>query len=253
MKTLPTAIRAAAIIILPVALAFFMIEISFPALASYAGWFGSALCESSMEYNCVTLGKRVVEKKTGARTVRKLADPTWESEYPDEVEREIVMKVNRMNTPLRAGLTIAVPSEMSGKTIMDFSPFAGRIDPPGEKLLIFDPRLYAFAAYDPEGKLVRWGPAVGGRPGYWTPVGTFEVYSKGGPDCRSRQYPPGCEGKGCTPMPWCMTFRYGNAFHAGELPGRHQSHGCVRLFLDDARWLNREFVEIGTRVVVKPY
>ena len=134
-----------------------------------------------------------------------------------------------------------------------FRPFETRIAPTGQKVLIFDPKLYAFAAYNPDGKIARWGPAVGGKPGLETPEGTYEVYAKGDAKCRSTQYPEGCSGMACSAMPYCMTFHQGYALHAGHLPGRHASHGCVRLFYDDAKWLNEEFVEIGTKVIIKAY
>ena len=45
-----------------------------------------------------------------------------------------------------------------------------------------------------------------------------------------------------------------------DMPGYRASHGCVRMFVEDAKWLNHEFVEIssdrnqqrGTLVIVKP-
>lgn len=223
------------------------------ASASCVGWYGSELCRDRQNFNCVTVGEKVLEKKTGDKTTRRVVDMTWEDLWPDPAEREIVMKLNRLNLKLRAGYQLAVPKSLSGKSIMSFTPFERKIKPPGEKLLIFDPRLYAFAAYDADGGLVRWGPAVGGRAGLRTPAGTFRVYSEGDASCRSRIYPRGCRGRQCSPMPYCMTFHQGNAFHAGDLPGRHASHGCVRLFLDDARWLNHDFVENGARVEIRPY
>jgi len=227
------------------------------ARAGYVGQYGAALCADRAHFNCVIPGKVVVEKevktKAGTKTVRRLADPRWEDMWPDAREREIVMKINRMNCPLRAGYRIAVPKQMAGKKLLDFSPFPKTIESPGERTLIFNPRLYAFAAYEADGTLLRWGPAVGGKGGYRTPAGTFRINSKGGPDCRSRIYPEGCKGRGCSPMPYCMEFQKGAAFHGGVLPGRHESHGCVRLFYDDAEWLSKNFVKVGVKVIVKPY
>ncbi|MCX7124554.1 MAG: L,D-transpeptidase, partial [Gammaproteobacteria bacterium] len=40
------------------------------------------------------------------------------------------------------------------------------------------------------------------------------------------------------------------ALHGSTLPGYNASHGCVRLFFDDAKWLNQDFLNIGTRVTV---
>lgn len=225
--------------------------------ADYIGWYGSSLCDDFNHYNCVSFGKMVVERKVntkkGPQTIKTLVDPDWEDAFPDEGERLLIMKINRMNHKLRAGDRIAVPKDMRGKTLMDLSPFPGRIESHDEPVLIFDPARYGWAAYDENGKLVRWGPAVGGKGGFWTPAGTFRIYSKGDAGCRSKQYPDGCRGKGCTPMPYCMSFRRGYAFHAGDLPGRHESHGCVRLFYDDAKWLNQSFATFGTKVVIKPY
>ena len=54
-----------------------------------------------------------------------------------------------------------------------------------------------------------------------------------------------------------MHFFMGFALHGSDIvPGYPASHGCVRLFTEDARWLNEDFVETaeegsaGTRVVI---
>ena len=47
---------------------------------------------------------------------------------------------------------------------------------------------------------------------------------------------------------------------SGDMPGYRASHGCVRMFVRDAQWLNQSFVEStneeknqpGTKVVVRP-
>ena len=57
-------------------------------------------------------------------------------------------------------------------------------------------------------------------------------------------------------MPFCMHFYRGYAFHgATAVPGYRASHGCIRLFIEDARWLNNEFIDVGakgTRVIIGP-
>jgi lipoprotein-anchoring transpeptidase ErfK/SrfK len=55
-----------------------------------------------------------------------------------------------------------------------------------------------------------------------------------------------------------MHYFRGYALHgSSSVPGYRASHGCVRMFIEDARWLNEEFVTIsedsfmkGTRVVI---
>jgi len=79
-----------------------------------------------------------------------------------------------------------------------------------------------------------------------TPTGDYEVARKH-KDHKSSKYP---EPDGGWPMPWALRFN-GNAYwiHAGDMVGRPASHGCVRLFYDDAKELF-EWADIGTKVKV---
>lgn len=123
---------------------------------------------------------------------------------------------------------------------------------------VFSPRSLQWKAVNSKGKVVRTGRASGGR-GYCpdikrscrTPSGTYSVISKNGPSCRSSRYPVG---KGGAPMPYCMFFSRYYAIHGSpDVPNRNASHGCIRVPTSDARWLNQNFIQIGTKVVVKPY
>lgn len=126
-----------------------------------------------------------------------------------------------------------------------------------QNMVVFSPRNLRWQAIS-NGHVVRSGRASGGR-GYCpdihrscrTPSGTYSVISKGGPGCRSSRYPVG---HGGAPMPYCMFFSRYYALHGSyDVPHRNASHGCIRLIPSDARWLNHNFVRIGTTVVVKPY
>lgn len=129
----------------------------------------------------------------------------------------------------------------------------------GKKVFEFDPRAAAWAAYDAEGNRVNTGSASGGKdfcPDTGKPcrtvTGTFRVYQKKGEDCRSSIYPVETHGGGR--MPYCMHFHGGYSIHAAyEVPGYNTSHGCVRVLPSAAKWLNENFVDVGTTVVVKPY
>jgi len=218
---------------------------------SYSRTFGQMLCKSP-----------------GFFCLRVRGNESWQSLWPDDHERRLVMRINRMNTEIWGGMVIAVPNNLrASDDLMDYSPFPKQTTPPGEKLIIFDPRLHAFGAYDSSGILVRWGPASGGSD--WcrdlnsqchTNVGKFRVFSLGDEDCKSKKFPLP---KGGAPMPYCMYFNNGQAFH-GEpngLPGFNASHGCVRLYVSDAEWMRFDFIEgptatnkyRGTRVIVNPY
>lgn len=123
---------------------------------------------------------------------------------------------------------------------------------------IFSPRSLSWKAIDSSGRVVRSGRASGGRNycpdihrGCRTPSGTYHIISKGGAGCKSSRYPVG---KGGAPMPYCMFFSRYYAVHGSyDVPNYNASHGCVRVTPSDARWLNQNFMRIGTRVVVKPY
>lgn len=128
----------------------------------------------------------------------------------------------------------------------------------GRTTFIFSPRYKAWAAYDPNGNLVRTGRASGGK-GYCrdvgrscrTPRGHFRVYRKGPPHCRSSKYPLG---RGGAKMPYCMFFYKGFAIHGSpDVPNYNASHGCIRVRPAAARWLSNNFMRVGTKVVVTSY
>jgi lipoprotein-anchoring transpeptidase ErfK/SrfK len=129
----------------------------------------------------------------------------------------------------------------------------------GKKVFIFDPQAAAWAAYDAQGNRVKTGSASGGKDfcedvgrSCRTVTGTYKVYSKKGEDCKSSLYP--IETGGGAKMPYCMHFSGGYSIHAAyEVPNYNSSHGCIRVLPSAARWLNEDFVDIGTTVVVKPY
>lgn len=193
-------------------------------------------------------GRRLCSK-VGYHCVKVKSGETWARLWPDSDRRRIVMRVNRMNAELRRGMVIAVPDNLNRIDHMDVAPMPRRIEPPGRKVLVVNLKLQAFGAYDKYGYLVHWGPISGGKG--WcpdinrrcrTPTGNFYVFHKKGANCISTKYPVG---KGGAPMPYCMFFYGGYAMHASFLPGYNASHGCVRMFYEDAKWLNQYFVDMG--------
>jgi hypothetical protein len=129
----------------------------------------------------------------------------------------------------------------------------------GKKQFIFDPKAFSWAAYDQDGHRVMTGAASGGKDfcedvsqPCRTVTGTFKVYNKRNIDCRSGEYP--VETEGGAKMPYCMYFYRGFTVHAGyEVPFANSSHGCVRVWPSAAKWLNEEFMTLGTVVIVLPY
>lgn len=123
---------------------------------------------------------------------------------------------------------------------------------------IFNPRSLTWKAINENGSVIRSGRASGGR-GYCpdirrscrTPSGTYRIISKGSASCRSSRYPLGGGG---AKMPYCMFFSKYYAIHGSyDVPNYNASHGCIRVTPGDAYWLHRNFIRIGTKVIVKSY
>lgn len=138
--------------------------------------------------------------------------------------------------------------------------FPMQIKPRGERIFVFDPRASAWAAYDEEGHRVLTGAGSAGvdrceenpNQSCRTVTGTFKVYNKRGLDCRSGEYP--VDTKGGAKMPYCMYFSQGFTIHAAyDVPEHPSSHGCIRIFPSAAKWLNENFMQIGTKVIVLAY
>lgn len=137
--------------------------------------------------------------------------------------------------------------------------FPLEIRPTGQKLFVFDPKVHAWAAYDASGTRIMTGRASGGADfcedtgePCRTVTGSFRVYKKRGEDCRSSEFP--IETEGGAKMPYCMYFFRGYTIHAGYgFSGGNTSHGCIRVLPGAAKWLNEEFIKIGTKVVVLSY
>lgn len=198
-----------------------------------ASSIGNTLCQDKERFHCYTV---------------KRSD-NWKKLFPDPDQRDLVMRLNRINIPLYRGMKIAVPNHLETVTSMDFAPLPKTISAPGEKMIYvsLNPKILAWGAYDASGELQAWGPVSGGKGwcpdihrGCHTAVGKFAVYQKQGAGCVSTKFPVG---RGGAPMPYCMFFHGGFALHGSyDVPGYNASHGCVRLFIPDAKWLNQEFV-----------
>lgn len=218
------------------------------AIANSGSFYGTGLCNYP-QYECITVA----------------SGQSWENLFPNLDQREIVQKVNRTYNPLWVGKVIAVPKNLAYLTVFDVSPFPLKIASEQQKQIIVDQDKLAYGAYDTDGNLVKWGPISSGRDrcpdanrSCRTLTGIYRVFSKENEKCMSDVFPIG---KGGAKMPYCMFFHKGFALHgSNDIPGVRASHGCVRMFTDDAKWLNEHFVELssernnfmGTTVIVRP-
>jgi hypothetical protein len=132
------------------------------------------------------------------------------------------------------------------------------INPLGEKVIIVNPNVHAWGAYDANGNLLRGGLATAG--GDWCPdinrrchtrSGSFRIQSLGSASCKSSMYPLP---RGGAPMPYCMFFNGHQGLHGSyNVVDGNASHGCVRLQVGDAEWIRFNFARVGTKVIVKSY
>jgi hypothetical protein len=96
--------------------------------------------------------------------------------------------------------------------------------------------------YDHSGRMIQRSPVSTGTTGYETPAGIFSVVQKK-VDHTSNLYEDGR-------MPFMQRITWtGIALHAGVLPGRPASHGCVRMPADFAQRLF-DLTDVGMRVII---
>ncbi|MGH9340204.1 MAG: L,D-transpeptidase [Acidobacteriota bacterium] len=163
--------------------------------------------------------------------IAKLQDlKALRSELGDE-QFEVVLKLNRRDSRhLGSGISLIIPDTVGD--LISHSPFPRRIDAAASvpKLMFVSLSIQAFAAYE-YGELVRWGPASTGKQETPTPAGLYHV------NWRSKRRVSTKNPSWI--MPWCVNLHTatGIAFHQYKLPGYPASHGCIRLFKDDARWI----------------
>lgn len=214
------------------------------AYSASIAYYGTALC-AYPQYECVKVGK----------------GQNWRNMFPDPDQRDLVQRLNRTYNEIWYGREIVVPKNLATTTFKDISPFPLVVKDIGERQIVVDQDKLAWAAYDEKGYLVKWGPISSGRDrcsdsanSCRTLTGIFRVFSKENENCRSNTF-DGAR------MPYCMYFHKGFALHgSSDIPGFRASHGCVRMFVDDAKWLNHEFIDagnkengyLGTKVTVLP-
>ena len=222
----------------------FLLLFSTEVIAKSSGSYGARLCANDTRFSCYTVKK----------------GDSWQTLFSNADKRDLVMRINRINIRLYPGMKIAIPKNTYSTNKLDFSPVRQQIEPPGEKVILvsLNENQLAFGAYDASGNLQYWGPVSGGKSycpdinrGCHTTQGTFSIYRKEGAGCKSTRFPVG---RGGAPMPYCMFFHGGFALHgSSDVPGYNASHGCIRLFVNDAKWLNENFThgEDSVPVIVK--
>lgn len=164
-----------------------------------------------------------------------LENPTsidsFRTKYSEE-EQKIILGLNRLDPHrLKEGLEIIIPDPVT-LNFLDFSPFPEHIEVLDSlpKTVLINQRIQGIALYE-SGKLIRWGPVSSGKKSTPTPNGLFYGNHKS-------------KKKVSTVNPaWLLPYYFnymnfhGVGVHQYTLPGFPASHACVRLYMDDAKFI----------------
>ncbi|MGY5850618.1 L,D-transpeptidase [Salegentibacter sp. F14] len=148
------------------------------------------------------------------------------------IQKEIIYSLNRID-PQRIvpGLILILPDSISER-FFDYSPFPENLEllESLPKALLVSQRVQAFAIYE-NGALCRWGPVSSGKQSTPTPNGLHYANYKAKRKISTVN------------ASWIMPYYFnfmnfeGLALHQYTLPGFPASHSCVRLFMEDAKYI----------------
>lgn len=150
----------------------------------------------------------------------------------DREQQEIILALNRIDeNRLGTGLKIIIPDSV-GTDIMMYSPFPESIEilEVMPKAVLVAQRIQAFGLYE-NGKLIRWGPVSSGKKTSPTPNGLHYGNFK------AKRKISNVNSSWILPYYFNFMNFEGVGVHQYALPGYAASHACVRLRLDDARFI----------------
>ena len=149
-----------------------------------------------------------------------------------QVQKEIIYSLNRIDPHrLKAGLELIRPDSIS-ENFFDYNPFPEHLDLLDSlpKILLVNQRVQAFGVYE-YGQLCRWGPVSSGKQSTPTPNGLHYANYKAKRKISTVN------------SSWIMPYYFnfmnfeGIGIHQYTLPGFPASHSCVRLFMEDAKYI----------------
>ena len=149
-----------------------------------------------------------------------------------EEERELVYALNRIDAHrIKVGTELIIPDSLVTDLNL-YSPFPkklGLLDSI-EKTVLISRRIQAFALYE-NGNLLEWGPVSTGKQSTGTPAGLYYGNYKAKRKVSTID------------KSWIMPYYFnfmnfeGIGTHEYTLPGYPASHGCVRMYREDAKFI----------------
>lgn len=172
-----------------------------------------------------------------------------------EDQLKTILAINRIEkNRLRQNKPVIIP-ECAADQFNDYSPFPETLQTIQciPKTVLISQRVQAFALYE-NGELVKWGPVSTGKNSTKTPNGlNYGNY-------KAKRKISSVDDSWILPYYFNFMNFEGVGVHQYALPGYPASHGCVRLYMDDAKYIfdwasmweleNRQIERNGTPFMV---
>ena len=149
-----------------------------------------------------------------------------------EQERYTILALNRLDSKNKwRADTLMIPSQIDS-TLMAYSPFPYTLEvlKDVKKFVIFSYPIQAYAVYN-NGELQKWGPTSMGKKSAQTKRGL--MFSNWKKELSTSTVNSSWK----LPYNFNIENHLGIGWHQYELPGYPASHSCLRLLMDDAKWM----------------
>lgn len=155
----------------------------------------------------------------------------FKKNYSDE-EQYIILALNRLDKKnLWRADTLMIPDHFE-KDFRAYSPFPAHVDVLNDvkKFVVFSYPIQAYAAYE-NGNLVKWGPSSMGKKAAQTKRGLMFA------NWKKELAISTVDSEWKLPYNFNIHNTLGIGWHQYDLPGFPASHSCLRLLMDDAKWM----------------
>ena len=147
-------------------------------------------------------------------------------------EQYVILALNRldMKNKWRAD-TLAIPEHIDS-TLMAYSPFPEQVPVLADvnKIVLFSYPIQAYALYE-KGRLIKWGPTSMGKKSAQTKRGLMFA------NWKKELAISTVDTEWKLPYNFNVHNTLGIGWHQYEMPGYPASHSCMRLLMDDAKYL----------------
>lgn len=176
---------------------------------------------SQIKYTSLIFPKEKKDSVMGEFTKKYSAD-----------EQYTILALNRLDQQNRwRADTLMIPDQFD-HTLMVYTPFPRRIDilKKVNKFLIFSYPIQAYAVYQ-NGELLKWGPTSMGKKAAQTKRGLMFV------NWKKELAISTIDSEWKLPYNVNIHNTLGIGWHQYDLPGFPASHSCLRLLMNDAKWM----------------